>query len=64
MSGTRSGGTPDWLPGRALVLGLGRSGRAAAAALVQRGVAVVAADRSADADAGRLADEGVEVRLG
>ena len=64
MSETRSGGTPDWLPGRALVLGLGRSGRAAAAALVQRGVEVVAADRSADADAGRLADEGVEVRLG
>jgi len=64
VSETRSGGTPDWLPGRALVLGLGRSGRAAAAALVQRGVEVVAADRSADADAGRLADEGVEVRLG
>ena len=64
MSETRSGGTPDWLPGRALVLGLGRSGRAAAAALLQRGVEVVAADRSADADAGRLADEGVEVRLG
>ncbi len=64
MSETRSGGTPDWLPGRALVLGLGRSGRAAAAALLQRGVEVVAADRSADADAGRLADERVEVRLG
>jgi UDP-N-acetylmuramoylalanine--D-glutamate ligase len=46
------------------VLGLGRSGRAAAAALVRRGVEVVAADRSAGADAGRLAAEGVEVRLG
>ncbi len=64
MSGTRPDGAPDWLPGRALVLGLGRSGRAAAAALVRRGVQVVAADRSADADAGRLAAEGVEVRLG
>ncbi len=64
MSGTRSDETPDWLPGRALVLGLGRSGRAAAVALVRRGVDVVAADRSADADAGRLAAEGVEVRLG
>ena len=38
MSGTRPERTPDWLPGRALVLGLGRSGRAAAAALVRRGV--------------------------
>jgi UDP-N-acetylmuramoylalanine--D-glutamate ligase len=46
------------------VLGLGRSGRAAAAALVRRGVEVVAADRSPGADAGRLAAEGVEVRLG
>jgi UDP-N-acetylmuramoylalanine--D-glutamate ligase len=46
------------------VLGLGRSGRAAAAALVRRGVVVVAADRSPGADAGRLAAEGVEVRLG
>jgi UDP-N-acetylmuramoylalanine--D-glutamate ligase len=64
VSGTRSDGTPDWLPGRALVLGLGRSGRAAAAALVRHGVAVVAADRSSAADAGRLAAEGVEVRLG
>ena len=34
-----------WLPGRALVLGLARSGRAAAAALARRGVSVVAADR-------------------
>jgi UDP-N-acetylmuramoylalanine--D-glutamate ligase len=64
VRGTRSDGTPDWLPARVLVLGLGRSGRAAAAALVRRGVDVVAADRSAAADAGRLADEGVEVRLG
>jgi UDP-N-acetylmuramoylalanine--D-glutamate ligase len=53
-----------WLPKRALVLGLARSGRAAAAALARRGVAVVAADRSPDADAGRLGDLDVEVRLG
>jgi UDP-N-acetylmuramoylalanine--D-glutamate ligase len=57
---------PDgaWLPGRALVLGLARSGRAAARALARRGVAVVAVDRSLDTDSGRLAAVGVEVRLG
>jgi UDP-N-acetylmuramoylalanine--D-glutamate ligase len=53
-----------WLPRRALVLGLARSGRAAALALAARGVEVVAADRSSGADAGRLADAGVEVVLG
>jgi UDP-N-acetylmuramoylalanine--D-glutamate ligase len=45
-------------------VGLGRSGRAAALALARRGVRVVAADRSPDADPGRLAEAGVEVRLG
>jgi UDP-N-acetylmuramoylalanine--D-glutamate ligase len=54
----------DWLPRRALVLGVARSGRAAALALASRGVEVVAADRSPHADAGRLGDAGVEVRLG
>ena len=54
----------DWLPRRALVLGLARSGRAAALALARRGVEVVAADRSDAADPGRLAQAGVEVRLG
>ena len=54
----------DWLPRRALVLGLARSGQAAALALARRGVEVVAVDRSATADAGRLAEAGVEVRLG
>ena len=54
----------EWLPERALVLGLARSGHAAALALARRGVEVVAADRSLVATAGRLADEGVEVRLG
>jgi UDP-N-acetylmuramoylalanine--D-glutamate ligase len=62
VSGTRP--EPAWLPARALVLGLGRTGRAAALALARRGVEVVAADRSPNADAGRLAEDGVEVRLG
>jgi UDP-N-acetylmuramoylalanine--D-glutamate ligase len=62
VSGTRP--EPAWLPARALVLGLGRTGRAAALALARRGVEVVAADRSPHADAGRLAEDGVEVRLG
>jgi UDP-N-acetylmuramoylalanine--D-glutamate ligase len=53
-----------WLPRRALVVGVARSGRSAAAALARRGVDVVATDRSADADPGRLEDAGVEVRLG
>ena len=52
------------LPRSALVLGLAHSGRAAALALAARGVRVVAADRSADVDASRLRDAGVEVRLG
>ena len=46
------------------MLGLARSGRAAALALSRRGVAVVAVDRSLDTDSGRLAAVGVEVRLG
>ena len=53
-----------WLPRRALVVGLARSGLAAATALAGRGVQVVAADRSADVDAGRLGGLGVELRLG
>jgi UDP-N-acetylmuramoylalanine--D-glutamate ligase len=53
-----------WLPRRALVVGLARSGHAAALALARRGVEVVAADRSRDADPGRLAEVGVEVHLG
>ncbi len=62
MSGT--GPTGAWLPGRALVVGLGETGRAAALALAGRGLAVVAADRSHEAESGRLAEAGVEVRLG
>jgi UDP-N-acetylmuramoylalanine--D-glutamate ligase len=53
-----------WLPRRALVVGLARSGQAAALALARRGVEVVAADRSRDVDAGRLAAAGVELSLG
>ena len=67
MSGTgldRLSPEETWLPQRALVVGLARSGRAAAAALARRGVLVVAADRSSDADPGRLGDAGVELRLG
>jgi UDP-N-acetylmuramoylalanine--D-glutamate ligase len=67
MSGTRpeeSRLSPTWLPQRALVLGLARSGKAAVEALAHRGVATVAADRSADIDAGRLVAAGVEVHLG
>ena len=46
----------------ALVVGLGRSGQAAALALARRGERVVAVDR-ADVDAGRLEAAGVEVRV-
>jgi UDP-N-acetylmuramoylalanine--D-glutamate ligase len=53
-----------WLPRRALVLGLARSGVAAAEALARRGVRVVAADRSPEVDIGRLDGLGVELRLG
>ena len=52
------------LPERALVVGLARSGQAAALALAGRGVEVVGVDRNPDVDTGRLAAAGVEVRLG
>jgi UDP-N-acetylmuramoylalanine--D-glutamate ligase len=55
---------PAWLPARALVIGLGESGNAAALALAEQGVEVVAADRSPQADAGRLAASDVELHLG
>jgi UDP-N-acetylmuramoylalanine--D-glutamate ligase len=67
VTGTRPDeGSPEeaWLPARALVVGLARSGRAAAAALAGRGVHVVATDRSPEVDPGRLGDLGVELRLG
>jgi UDP-N-acetylmuramoylalanine--D-glutamate ligase len=52
------------LPRRALVLGLARSGQAAALALSSRGVPTVGADRATDLDTERLAEAGVEVHLG
>jgi UDP-N-acetylmuramoylalanine--D-glutamate ligase len=51
------------LPRRALVIGLARSGQAAAAALARRGVEVVGVDRQ-EVEAGRLEAAGVEVRTG
>jgi UDP-N-acetylmuramoylalanine--D-glutamate ligase len=48
----------------ALVLGLARSGQAAALALARRGERVVAVDRSPEVETGRLEAAGVEVRLG
>jgi UDP-N-acetylmuramoylalanine--D-glutamate ligase len=46
------------------VLGLARSGEAAALVLARRGVAVVGVDRDEGLDGGRLRAAGVEVRLG
>jgi UDP-N-acetylmuramoylalanine--D-glutamate ligase len=51
------------LPGKALVVGLARSGQAAALALARRDVDVVGVDR-AEVDVGRLAAAGVEVQFG
>ena len=48
----------------ALVLGLARSGEAAALALARRGIRVVGVDLRKDVDAGRLREAGVEVVLG
>jgi UDP-N-acetylmuramoylalanine--D-glutamate ligase len=55
-----------WLPRRALVVGVARSGQAAGFALARRGVVTLVADRADDAlaDPGRLADAGVELHLG
>jgi UDP-N-acetylmuramoylalanine--D-glutamate ligase len=52
------------LPRRALVLGLARSGQAAALALARRGVPTAGADRAAGLDTGRLEEAGVELHLG
>jgi UDP-N-acetylmuramoylalanine--D-glutamate ligase len=46
------------------VLGLARSGEAAALALARRGVRVLGVDRNPELDAGRLREAGVEVVLG
>jgi UDP-N-acetylmuramoylalanine--D-glutamate ligase len=47
-----------------LVLGLARSGQAAALALRRRGKEVIGVDASAEVDVGRLAEAGVELHLG
>ena len=52
------------LPRKILVLGLARSGEAAALALARRGVEVLGVDLREDRDAGRLREAGVEVVLG
>ena len=52
------------LPRRALVLGLARSGQAAALALARRDVPTVGVDRAAELNTGRLAEAGVEIHLG
>src|SRR5919201_2858633 len=52
------------LPRRALVVGLGVTGRAAAFALARHGVAVVAADCSSVADVAGLSEAGVEIHAG
>jgi UDP-N-acetylmuramoylalanine--D-glutamate ligase len=52
------------LPRRVLVLGLARSGQAAALALRRRGIEVLGVDASRELELGRLAEAGVELRLG
>jgi len=52
------------LPRRAIVVGLARSGQAAALALASRDVPTLGVDCSADVDTGRLEEAGVEVHLG
>jgi UDP-N-acetylmuramoylalanine--D-glutamate ligase len=52
------------IPESALVVGLARSGQAAALALARRHVRVVAVDTDEGLDVGRLVEAGVEVRLG
>ena len=47
-----------------LVLGLARSGQAAALALRRRGEEVIGVDASPDLDVGRLGESGVEIHLG
>ena len=49
---------------RVLVVGLARSGKAAAEALVGHGATVVGFDRDEELDVGRLLDLGVEIPQG
>jgi UDP-N-acetylmuramoylalanine--D-glutamate ligase len=64
LSSSTTGTPVGSLPERALVLGLARSGEAAALGLARRGVAVLGVDRREDVEAGRLRAAGVEVVLG
>jgi UDP-N-acetylmuramoylalanine--D-glutamate ligase len=52
------------LPRRALVVGLARSGQAAALSLAERGIEVVGVDRRTNVETGRLEAAGVELHLG
>jgi UDP-N-acetylmuramoylalanine--D-glutamate ligase len=52
------------IPRRALVVGLARSGQAAALALARRGARVLAVDRKPELEVGRLEAAGVEIHLG
>jgi UDP-N-acetylmuramoylalanine--D-glutamate ligase len=54
----------DFAGTRVLVVGLARSGRAAAEALVAQGASVLGFDRNEELEPGRLAELGVEVHLG
>src|SRR5207245_2948880 len=49
---------------KVMVLGLARSGQAAALALRRRGTEVIGVDASRDVDVSRLAEAGVELHLG
>jgi len=55
---------PELVGRRVLVVGLARSGKAAAEALLGSGAAVVGFDRDEALDAGRLHELGVEIHLG
>ena len=55
---------PELVGRRVLVVGLARSGKAAAEALLGSGAAVVGFDRDEALDAGRLRELGVEIHLG
>ena len=59
---------PEWLAGEIAVVGLARSGKAAAQLLARAGARVYASDFATDSDleatARILRDEGVEVQLG
>ena len=57
-------GVAELAGARVLVIGLARSGKAAAEALRAQGAAVIGYDRDESVDVGRLRELGVEVHLG